>query len=131
LERLKILYLTLLVVLGLLAVTVAYKAINQTISPSLELVSNQEVVSAGDEIVANFRIKNPSKETRLFTYAMYLNDQRKYENAVKIKPEKSFVFGGHFRALEPGEVKVTAVVHEGNKEREIKNITYFVTVTSN
>jgi uncharacterized protein (DUF58 family) len=130
LERLKIVYLALLVVLGLLAVTVAYRAINQTISPSLELVSTQEVVSAGDEIVANFRIKNPSKETRRLTYALYLDDQRKYENTVEIKSEKSFVFGGHFRALEPGEVKVTAVVYEGDKEREIKNITYFVTVTS-
>jgi hypothetical protein len=102
LERLKILYLTLLVVLGLLAVTVAYKAINQTTSPSLELVSNQEVISAGDEIVANFRIKNPFKETRQFTYPLYINKERKYENSVSIKPGKSFVFGGHFRALEPG-----------------------------
>lgn len=127
-DRHKIVYITLLVVLGLLAIKIAYQATTQTLSSTVELISKQEFVTAGDEIVVSFKIYNPFQEPRQYTYALYLDDEKKYENMVTIKPNRRFVFGGHFRALEPGDVKVTATVYEGNKERLVENITYFVTV---
>lgn len=127
-DKLKIVYMALLAVIGLLLISVTYQAATQTFSSTLTQASKHEVITVGDEIAANFKIHNPTQESRQYTYALYLNDEKKYENTVPIKPNRRSVFGGHFRALEPGEVKVTALVYEGDKEKLVKNMTYFVTV---
>ena len=127
-DREKKVYLTLLTVLGMLALFVAYQLGTRTLSPTVELVSKQDVVTAGDRFAANFKIYNPYQEPRRYTYALYLNGSLRFEETVTIKPDRQFVFGGHYRALEPGQMMVTAVVYEGDKERLVENITYFVTV---
>jgi hypothetical protein len=127
-DRLKIVYIASLIVVGVLALSIIYQTTTQTLFPTVELTSNQEFVAVGDEIAANFKIYNPARDPRQFTYAVYLNDEKRYENMVTINPKRNFVFGGQYRAFEPGNVKVTAVVYEGDKEMLIENITYFVTV---
>lgn len=127
-DRPRILYTALSAVFGLLILLIIYQAANQTLNPAVSITSRQEVLSVGEDIAANFKIINPNPEPRLFTYAVYINDEKSYENSVTINPKRNFVFGGHYRAVEPGEVKVTALVYEGDKERLVENISYFVTV---
>ena len=126
--KLKRLYFGLLIIIGFLAISIAHLTISQSASSTVTLSSKQDFITAGDELVANFKIYNPNDEPRFYTFAFYLNDAQIYENHVTINPKRNFVFGGHSRALEPGIVKVTGVVYEGKKERLLDNISYFVTV---
>jgi hypothetical protein len=114
--------------LGVLALSVAYQTAHKTIFPSVTRTSQQEIITVDDKLVANFKIYNPNEEPRLYTYAVYIDDEKRFENKVTINPRRNFAFGGSYKGLEPGPVKVTALVYEGDKERLIENITYFVTV---
>lgn len=127
-NRIKLIYLGLLIILGLLIVSISYQVITQTFSSTVTQTSRQEVVTVGEELYATFKIYNPDGKPHNYIYALYLNDEKQYENTAIIRPKKSLVFGGNFKSQIVGEIKITALVYRENKENLIKNITYFVNV---
>jgi len=127
-ERLRALYIVMLLVLGALATTILIKAGRQVASPTVEVLSKQEVATAGGEISAKFKLYNPGEKPRTFTYALYLNNSKRYEDKVLVMPESSFVFGGHYRVFEPGIVAVTALVYDADGKKLLENTTHYVRV---
>ena len=127
-NRTNVLFLVLLAALLLLTASIFYRAGRESLAPSLSRTSVQEVAAVGDEIAAEFKIINPFEERREYTYLLFLNGEKRYERKVAVDPKSEFTFGGHYKALEPGIATVTAMVYEGDKEKLVKNMTYFVTV---
>src|SRR3990170_3974113 len=110
-ERLKKIYIILLLTLGFMVSFFIYQMAKQTFSPTLTRTSEQMAVSVGDELSADFKITNPYGERREYIYALYLNDEKRFERTVAIEADSNFVFGGRYRALEPGIVKVSALIY--------------------
>lgn len=127
-ERLRLAYLVLMAVIGFMVFSIIFQTTSQTISPSVTRLAKQDLITAGDEIISNFNIYNPDNKPHHYSYALYLNDVKRFENSVTVNPGKNFVFGGNYRAFEPGRVKITALVYEGEEKKLIDNITYFVSV---
>jgi hypothetical protein len=128
LDKHRTIYRVSIVILGIIFLLVIYQITTRTLSPEVEVVGNQDFITLGDELAANFNVYNPNWNPRLYTYAIYLDDDQVYENTITIQPKRDFVFGGQFKTLKPGKIKVTALVYEGDKEQLVENITYYVSV---
>lgn len=127
-NTLKLVYIGLLVMVGFLAVSIVYDTGRETINPTTSKTGEQEVVVIGRELIANYKILNPTDTRQAYTFSMKIDGKTQYESSVEVDPGSDFVFGGHYRSLSPGRHSVTGLVWNQNKTQLIKNTTYHLTI---
>lgn len=121
--RLKTIQVFLLTFISVILISVVLRSGSEFLQQDQAMLSQDGVTSVafiGEEVIANYRIFNPSERPTTYHYEVYTNARKRSGGQAIVPSNRSFVFGGHFRFYEPGLIHINALIYDEN-EKLIKN----------
>lgn len=129
-KKIRALYIALLIVVGLLLGYIGLTVTNylSQSEKSTVLVQKQELIEPGDKAIIRFRIINPARHDRYYSYKIFIDGSLVDRDRVSIPAGGYLLRPWHLYPTEEGKKEVNIIVYEEDKPEPIENITYYIFV---
>ncbi len=127
-RKLKAVYITLLILVGILFGYTSLTITNQLAQSkeSTVLVQKNELIDLGNRAVIQFRIINPAAQDKDYSYKILIDGSHVYNDKVSIPAGGYLLHPWNLYPTEEGKNEVNILVYEGDKPDLIENVTYYI-----